>query len=152
MQKQQEWKLLKEFKLTFPNCDKGIDLLCQSTIFVNGTRYRDIILALSKTHYKLTKTFLTEVTRNQVKVNDKNWRIRFGRLYSSLNDAKPKEKKKAENIAHLIKKENTGKNKDKEEEVEFDNDHIPEPDESSSSVVEDGEEESSEEESSDFVL
>lgn len=170
MQKQREWKILKDFKLTFPNCDKGIELLCQSTIFIEKTRYRDVILKLSKTHYRLTKTFLYEVTNNLVKVNDKNWRIRFRDIYNKefkddkKDDKKGSEKKKKDNIQHLIKKEHQTKKLDKkEEELEFDNDTVELADSSSSSVVEeDGDDEQNgqeqeneqeqDEESEDFVL
>ena len=136
-QKQQEWKIKKEFDLLFPTCEKGVNLLCQSTIFVKGIRYRDIILSLSKTNknnYRLTKTFLNEVTRNQVNVNDKNWITRFSDIYSDIGiedkgleerlaavkkrgEEKKKSAKKSEKeqIAHLIQRV-TGKKPDQEQE------------------------------------
>ena len=145
MQKQREWKILKDLKLTYPTCDKGVELLCQSTIFIGDTRYRDVILKLSKTHYRLTKTFLYEVSNHLVQVNDKNWRKRFKEIYA--NEIKDKEDKKdkkdgkkdkkKDNIQHLIKKEHqTKKEKEKEEEED-----------SSSSVVEEGDDEEE-----DFIL
>jgi len=137
MQKQREWKILKDLKLSYPNCEKGIELLCQSTIFIKGTRYRDVILQLSKSHYKLTSIFLAEVTHHQVKVNDKNWRKRFSKLYSPDKALKTSDKqKKKDNLKHLIRKENQGNQKGEEDDT---------IDESSSSVVEEGSEEGSEE-------
>jgi len=88
MQKQQEWKIRKQLILTFPNCERAVDMLCQSTTFINGTRYRDAILTLSKTNHKLTKIFMTELTNHHVKINDKNWKIRFERLQSPTDEAK----------------------------------------------------------------
>lgn len=111
-EKQKEWKIRKDLELTYPNCEKGIELLCQTTLSINGVRYRDIILQLSKSNHNLAKTFLDEVTAHRVNAYDKNWKKRFQDIY--LNSVgRPQSKKtnkrtgqndEQERVESLIKK------------------------------------------------
>jgi len=122
MSQQKEWKIRKDLELVFPNCDKGLELLCQSTVFIKGIRYREVLLKLSTTNHTLIKTFLQEVSKNQVKINDKTWKSRFENLISDNGTSKLVERKpKSENdkITELLKRVQAANKKKavKEEEV-----------------------------------
>ena len=131
---QNEWKIRKDFELLFPNYTKGIELLCQTSLFIGTTRYRDVVLQLSKTQFKLVTTFLSEVSKNQVRVNDVNWRKRFEALYQTDKPVKPKSTKP--NIQHLIK------HKKVEDSPDFEDEEIVFAEEEEE-VVEDDDDESS---------
>lgn len=118
---QSEWKIRKDFNLMFSGKEKAIEDLCQMSVSINGKRYRDVLLDLSKEHYKLVEIFLTEVSKNLIKVNDRNWLERFKEL--AKTDKTVVKKKKPQNIdtkiEELIKKRQKENQKvDSDEDIE----------------------------------
>jgi len=118
---QSEWKIRKDFNLMFSGKEKAIEDLCQMSVSINGKRYRDVLLDLSKEHYKLVEIFLTEVSKKLIKVNDRNWLERFKEL--AKTDKTVVKKKKPQNIdtkiEELIKKRQKENQKvDSDEDIE----------------------------------